>query len=253
MSFSEKELLPEVHHIKDAMGVCFTLLTGTKRALLVDAGYGLEDVSAMARGLTDRPVTLALTHGHHDHALGAMWFDEFWLNAEDREVFARYTSRERRKVVLDSADSKGLKAVKKDYLDATMPVFRDIQAEPVTLGEMTVYAIHVAGHTPGSTVFYVPERRLLLSGDDWNPCTWLFFPEALDVWTYKENMEALLMLPFDYVLCPHRDILFERSAMEVFVHGITAETISAAKPVDLGKDGDRHEGSVPSREPGAGI
>ena len=38
-------------------------------------------------------------------------------------------------------------------------------------------------------------------------------------------------LPFEYVICPHRTALYERSAFEAFVTGLTDETISAARPV----------------------
>ena len=49
MAFEWKEALPGVFHIRDGMGVCMTLLRGEKRALLVDTGYGAEDVAAFAR------------------------------------------------------------------------------------------------------------------------------------------------------------------------------------------------------------
>ena len=35
---------PGIFHIKDALGVCMTLLTGTESALLFDTGCGLEDL-----------------------------------------------------------------------------------------------------------------------------------------------------------------------------------------------------------------
>ena len=79
MGFIEREVLPGVRHIRDGLGVCFTLLTGGTRALLVDAGYGVEDVSAFVHTLTDLPVTLWLTHGHFDHAPGARWFTDVRL------------------------------------------------------------------------------------------------------------------------------------------------------------------------------
>ena len=62
---------PGVTHITDIMGVSFTLVEGEDSALLLDAGYGLEDVAAYIGTLTGKPVELILSHGHHDHMLGA--------------------------------------------------------------------------------------------------------------------------------------------------------------------------------------
>ena len=36
----------------------------------------------------------------------------------------------------------------------------------IDLGGLTAQIIEAPGHTPGSAVVYVPERKLLLSGDD---------------------------------------------------------------------------------------
>ena len=54
--FHFTEIAPGVKHIQDAMGVCFTLIEGDKRAILFDTGYGMEDVQAYVRTLTDKPV-----------------------------------------------------------------------------------------------------------------------------------------------------------------------------------------------------
>ena len=104
----------------------------------------------------------------------------------------------------------------------------------IDLGGLSVRVVHCPGHTDGSAVAYVPERSLLLTGDDWNPCTWLFFPEALPVQEYRKNIRKLLDLPFQSILCPHRRELYERSMLEDFITGISDENLISAKPVDTG-------------------
>ncbi len=234
MSFIDRELLPGVHHIEDALGVCFTLLLGKQRALLFDAGYGLEDVRAFAQSLCDVPVTLWLSHGHHDHAPGAMWFDEVWMHPREAPVFEAYTSPARRQGVLESARQRGIAPAKEDYSSAPMPPVRLAEESEIDLGGLTARILPLPGHTPGSVVVYVPEHRLLLSGDDWNPTTWLFFPEALDVWRYKQNMTRLLRLPFERVLCPHRSALYDRRFLDAFVGALTPDTLSGAAPSSAG-------------------
>ncbi|MBR4080833.1 MAG: MBL fold metallo-hydrolase [Clostridia bacterium] len=231
--FTVREHLPGVYHIKDAMGVCMTLLTGSERSLLIDAGYGLEDVSAFVRTLTDKPVQLLLTHGHHDHALGARWFDTALMLRDEVTVYATYTQAHWRSRVAEQAADKGL-TVPENWMDADMASPCPIDAESIALGGMTAQIIAVPGHTPGSAVVYVPERSLLLTGDDWNPTTWLFFPESVGVGVYRAHMSALTSLPFRHVLCPHQEALFPRRALEDFLAGLTDEALRQARPVDMG-------------------
>jgi glyoxylase-like metal-dependent hydrolase (beta-lactamase superfamily II) len=80
----------------------------------------------------------------------------------------------------------------------------------------------VPGHTPGSAMILVPEDGVLISGDNWNPETWLFFPEALPLHIYKRNMQKVLELPFESVICSHRQGLFPRARLERFTAGIRA-------------------------------
>lgn len=46
------------------------LLEGDEKALLIDTGTGVFDIPELVRQLTNKPVMVALTHGHIDHAGG---------------------------------------------------------------------------------------------------------------------------------------------------------------------------------------
>lgn len=118
--FTAKQIFPGVWHTADALGVHFTLLVGNRRALLVDTGYGLEDVHAWVRSVTELPVTVLLTHGHHDHALGARWFEQVMIFPQDRDVYRTYTTPERRRRVADSACQNHV-PVPEDFLTAAYP------------------------------------------------------------------------------------------------------------------------------------
>ena len=232
--FRYREVLPDVYHIEDSLGVCMTLLCGSREALLADAGYGLEDVAAVPAALTDRPVRLILTHGHYDHILGAGWFPEAAVFAEDEELLQEHENAFWRRRALEAARQAGTAADEEAFLSRRMPPRKSLREGVIDLGGLSVQVLHCPGHTAGSAVLYVPERSLLLTGDNWNPCTWLFFPEALPVQAYRRNMRKLLDLPFRSVLCPHRTELYDRSSVEGFLAGLTDENLLYAKPVDTG-------------------
>lgn len=116
MSFICREVLPDVCHIEDALGVCMTLLRGSGEAQLVDAGFGLEDTAAFAASLTDKAIRLLLTHGHYDHALGACWFPEAEIFAEDAALVQAQQKDFWRKRVLNEAALRGLSTDEDAYL-----------------------------------------------------------------------------------------------------------------------------------------
>lgn len=243
-AFRAREMLPGVWQIEEDMGVCTTLLCGTERALLVDTGYGLNDLSAYVRTITDKPLKVLLTHAHHDHALGARWFCEVLLSEADFPAYARYTGERQRQDVQKQALDMGL-CVPADFLTAPMARPAPLEETSLDLGGLTARVHLVPGHTPGSAMIDVPERSLLLTGDNWNPCTWLFFSEALPAKAYRENLRGILRLPFGHVLCPHRFALFERTWIDAFAAGLTDEALSAAPAVEMGFPFNTHQLSLP--------
>ena len=100
-----ERVLPGVTHITDAMGVSFTLAEGETRAVLFDTGYGMEDVQAYVRTLTSKPVTVYLSHGHHDHMLGARWFEQTLLCEEDMEEFTPIEDEELEERLIRTAET----------------------------------------------------------------------------------------------------------------------------------------------------
>ena len=234
-TMQSREWIPGVYQIQDSMGVMMTLIAGHKQALLIDTGYGLEDVRAASQKLTDRPVQVLLTHGHHDHALGARWFSMVWLAANESSVFQKYTSEPWRRRVMRQAEQKGLQ-VPEDFLTAPMAEPRFLRDTSIDLGGFHAEIVMCPGHTPGSCVIRIPEADLLITGDDWNPCTWLWFPEALPVQQYRKNLEQVFALPFRHVLCSHAAGLFSREDMRQFLDGITDVQIQSAGMTDEGNE-----------------
>ena len=260
--FTSCRPFPGVTHITDAMGVSFTLLEGSDSALVFDAGYGTEDVAAYIRTLTDKPFELILSHGHHDHMLGARWFDHSLMDAADLEEFRTRAGTAQREKVKKQAEDKGL-AVPEDFLTATVPQPLPLKYTDTVgpfsccgfdLGDLEVWAVRVPGHTPGSVVLFVPSLQLLLTGDDWNPCTWMWFPCSLPVRAWHAAMVLLIDLlentsgtEIRHVLCSHQPAPREAAELKEFLAYMTEDRLASAPFVDMGEPINTHQVVHPDR------
>lgn len=160
MAFTVHAVMPGVWHIVDCMGVCMTLLEGENAAMLVDTGYGIEDVADFMRHMTDLPLTVFLTHNHHDHAMGARCFPETYMLEADMADWRMFTNDEMRRRVLTQAIGKNLPVDEKTFLAGEIPLPKVMKPGVIDLGGLTAEIIEAPGHTPGSAVVYVPERKL---------------------------------------------------------------------------------------------
>lgn len=244
MCFELNHVCPGVTHIRDEMGVCMTLIEGEKAALLVDTGYGTKNVGAFIHELIgDKPISVYLTHHHHDHTLGAYTLHsltdcEVFMLPADMPAYSIYNGPEKRRQVLVQAQNKGVigtDALSEElFLAGTCELPKPAVPGDLDLGSLTARIIDCPGHTAGSGCVLIPEQRLLLSGDDWNPCTWLFFPEALGVREYRKNMQHLQAYDFDRVLCSHQLECFPREKLDAFVDGLTDACLDSAESFPIG-------------------
>ena len=72
------------------------LIVGSEKALLIDTGTGVCNLPAVVKFLTDKPLMVALTHGHPDHAGGNGFFEEIYCHPDDFEMSLNLTYETRR-------------------------------------------------------------------------------------------------------------------------------------------------------------
>ncbi len=132
-------------HIVDCMGVCMTLLEGENAAMLVDTGYGIEDVADFMRHMTDLPLTVFLTHNHHDHAMGARCFPETYMLEADMADWDMFTNDKMRRRVLTQAIGKNLTVDEKTFLAGEIPLPKVMKPGVIDLGGLTAEIIEAPG------------------------------------------------------------------------------------------------------------
>lgn len=205
-----------VLHITDGTGVFMTLVRGSQKALLVDTGWGVSDIKGLLKKIVRTPVIVVNTHGHPDHCFGNCFFDEVLTPFLDKDVFNEigdYEDKRKNRFLSDK--------MKEICKDLKMPPFKGYEAGKVfELGDLSVQAIPLYGHTKGSLGLLIKEERLLLCGDSLGNYVWLFLKESLPLEKVRENCEMLLELPFDKILGSHSKVLWEKASIKTMIKNI---------------------------------
>lgn len=126
------------------------LVEGEERTLLIDTGTRIPDLDKIVAKLTDKPIMVALTHMHSDHAGNAGCFPEVWINPDDTVLFNG-----------------------KNPYDGRINYLSD--GEVIDLGGRKIEVMYTPGHTPGSTTFFDKEHRYGFSGDAFGSTNLLLF------------------------------------------------------------------------------
>ncbi len=173
--FKSKKISESSTRIFGPTGELMYLVEGSIKAALIDTGTGVGNLSEYVKQLTNKPITVILTHGHVDHASGAPNFDE----------------------IKDS-----------DYVQPkSSTVYKELKEGDVfDLGGITLEIYNAAGHTPGQMAILFKEERILMTGDAANTATFLFDNNSLGLTTYEKSMKDLLSKTdgkFDEILLSH--------------------------------------------------
>lgn len=186
------------------------LLIGKDKALLIDTGLGVANISEVVNTITSLPIMVAVTHVHWDHIGGHRHFDCFTVHETEKEW-------------LTGAFPLPLDVVKSNLLngDCEFPKEFDIknyeifQGTPqfilhdndeIDLGGRVVRVIHTPGHSPGHCCFYEEERQYLYSGDlIYKGCLDMFYPSTSPN-EFSKSIKRVNQLSIKKVLPGHHEL-----------------------------------------------
>lgn len=200
--------------IRDVANTSCYLVCGSKQAMVIDTGIGLGSMCQVVAGLTDLPVTVLLTHGHLDHALGCRGFSQVYLSPLDWEIYLEGWSTDVRMGYIRGAALQGgdPKAIAQARADELLPPLSCDELYPLApgdrfnLGGVNVEIHEGAGHTPGCVTVLLPEFGTLILGDACNNFTYLFDRRCPTVSQYQAMLRRLqeaVSGRYDRVLLSH--------------------------------------------------
>jgi glyoxylase-like metal-dependent hydrolase (beta-lactamase superfamily II) len=193
--FTTKQLDTQTWVIDDRGQDLIYLVCGEERALLIDTGWGVGDLPALAASLSPLPLTVVNTHGHPDHTYGNGQFSEVYVHPGDVAWLRTPPPLENRQWIA------------RDLLPKPLPLGFDVESWAATvpdslppvengqvfeLGGRTLEVISLPGHSPGSICLLDREKRGLFTGDSILAGTiWLHLDESLPLSQFHQNLRRI--------------------------------------------------------------
>ena len=144
------------------------LVEGNEKAVLIDAGTYVPDLDKIVAKITQKPVTLLLTHGHGDHVGGAGSFPEVYLCETDKQLF-----------------SWNVRSYKGEIKLLT-------EGQIIDLGGRKLEVVFTPGHTQGSVTFFDKANHYGFSGDAFGSTNLLVFTNLTNVVASATKIEKYI-------------------------------------------------------------
>jgi glyoxylase-like metal-dependent hydrolase (beta-lactamase superfamily II) len=192
------------------------LVEGTEKAVLIDAGIGVGNLRTFVETLTDKPVSVLVTHYHLGGTGGAGDFENVYMHQKDIEWYDKDGGQPLSKRMLSNrpyfaSQEKWDKFELKDFPpNRPADQFKAINdGDTFDLGVTSVIAYHVKGHTQGNMAYLVTDQKLLISGEGVSSSVSLMKGDA-GLATFEESLKELASKTvgrFDKILISNGDPL----------------------------------------------
>jgi glyoxylase-like metal-dependent hydrolase (beta-lactamase superfamily II) len=146
----------------------FGFVVTDEGVVLVDSGgshHGAAAIEALIRQVTDQPVKVVINSGGQDHR----WLGNGYFKQRGARIIASAAAAEDQRARVDEqmfmlhnlVGTEGMAGTKPMYADETFD-----QTMNLTLGGISFELLMVGpAHTPGDSLVWLPEQRVVFSGD----------------------------------------------------------------------------------------
>ena len=177
---------------------------GDEKVLVIDTMDGWDNIKEIVGEITDLPIMVVNTHGHGDHVLGNVYFEEAYIHPDEIEIVNMFLDNPE---FIAACEEHGFKMSEFKYL---------MGGEVIDIGGATFDVILLPGHTKGGHCFLYREERVLFTGDGINCHIWMQLDHSMPMSTLVSSLENVMYLKdkADKILHGHATGFEDVSLME---------------------------------------
>ena len=160
---------------------------------------GMSPLKPLIDGLARTDYDIILSHGHIDHAMGAIEFlpeHKVYMNLADRLVYDGMADLKQRTEytkmsIPETIDYNDLPIAPVNAVHADDEFHNLVDGEIFDLGGIHIQAFSFPGHTPGMMALLLKEDRILITGDGANRSTFVWDNYAPSLHSYLSSLKEL--------------------------------------------------------------
>lgn len=231
------------------------LIIGEDRAVLLDTGMGISSIRATVEELTDLPVTVVLSHTHHDHMGGMHEFDDLLVYDSDYAVERATTGTDEfGDISYEVAAEDGVFNPERElpagftpegfHVIGKAPTGTLADGDVIDLGNRRLQVMFTPGHNADGITLFDAENGLVFTGDLYYPAELYAYNEDAELETYAATMRAVAdraeELGIEWIYPGHNETVHGIGILSSAADDFDAILAGTAGSYEIGEDGYRY-------------